>query len=135
MTSEARRALGQASVRIDHTPFRFGRECRSGRAASELDGPDRRAAIGTVPTNDVYLRDRGRRLRVSRHHFAIVQDEDGSFELRDCGSTCGTVVDEVSLGANEDEERRSLRHGSIVVVGGLRSPFMFQFLMTGDNGD
>lgn len=54
--------------------------------------------------NDVIINDDP---MVSRHHFQIVQDDDGSFRLADFGSTNGTYINgqkvsgEVELGEND----------------------------------
>lgn len=74
--------------------------------------------------NDVIINDP----MVSRHHFQIVQDNDGSFRLADFGSTNGTYINgqKVSGEVNLDEN-------DIIRVGNTIIPWMQYF--SGDLSD
>jgi hypothetical protein len=77
--------------------------------------------------NDVYLIDDGRMLNISREHFLIEKNDDGSFTLLDRMSACGTFV-----GGKAGEKRCHgsscpLADGDIIIVGVPTSPYIFKF--------
>ena len=102
------------------TTLKRGRTRRRTGAWLELNGgridlPDGDSIqIGRDPTADVHLDDR----RVSWRHAAIAV-EDGSYLLRDLGSTNGTRVD----GAPVGDAGRRLAAGNEIKFGGLRVVF------------
>lgn len=126
LTVEARRALsGAADLRLTRFPFRVGRESRSSADARVVVLDERRR--GTVPpNNDLYIWDPGPLLNVSREHFQIERSESGEYLVRDRGSTCGTLVGNVRLGAG-GPEGCVLYPDNTIVVGTPQSPFVFRF--------
>ncbi len=126
LTGEARLAFsGAAELRLTSFPFRVGRESRSPlEAGVVVDSERRRQAV--APNNDLYLWDPGRLLNVSREHFQIERSDSGEFFVRDRGSTCGTLVGNVRLGAGGPESCVLLPDNTIV-VGTPQSPFVFRF--------
>ena len=53
---------------------------------------------------------------VSRHHFQIVQDDDGSFRLADFGSTNGTYINGQRVSGEVDlEENDIIRVGNTII--------------------
>lgn len=128
LTGEARLALsGAAELRLTRFPFRVGRESRSPLETGVIvDAERRRQAV--APNNDLYIWDPGRLLNVSREHFQIERSDSGEFFVRDRGSTCGTLVGNVRLGAGGPESCALLPDNTIV-VGTPDSPFVFRFEM------
>ena len=62
--------------------------------------------------NDVIINDP----MVSRHHFQIVQDDDGSFRLADFGSTNGTYINGQRVsGEVELDENDIIRVGNTII--------------------
>lgn len=62
--------------------------------------------------NDVVINDP----LVSRHHFQIVQDDDGRFRLADFGSTNGTYINgQIVSGEVELDENDIIRVGNTII--------------------
>ena len=127
VTPEARAAARAEEIPLDHFPFRVGRESRSSDAPPG-GGAERRDGA-TPPSSDLYLADTGKRLQVSRDHFRIDCKDDGSYELVDTGSTCGTIVDGEVLGGNREGGRRGLASGSRITVGTRESRLIYEFVV------
>lgn len=126
LTGEARLALsGADEIKLTRFPFRVGRESRSPLGTGAKVQHERRQQ-SLPPNNDLYIWDPGPLLNVSREHFQIERGDDGEFLVRDRGSTCGTLVGGVRLGAGEPESC-VLLPGNTIVVGTSQSPFVFQF--------
>lgn len=126
LTGEARLALsGAAELRLTRFPFRVGRESRSPMEAGVVVHDERRRQ-SMAPNNDLYIWDPGPLLNVSREHFQIERSDNGEFFIRDRGSTCGTLVGNVRLGAGGPESC-ALFPDNTIVVGTPQSPFVFQF--------
>lgn len=87
---------------------------------------------GDPPNNDLYLIDRGKLLNVSREHFQIDKKEDGTYEVVDRGSACGTIVANHVVGGHDKGGRYPLEDGNIIIVGTPKSPFVFKFLSSSD---
>lgn len=79
------------------------------------------------PSNELYLLDHEEFLNISREHFQIDRKPDGSYEVIDRGSTCGTIVDNVAGGGHGKPTHLPLRHGSVIRVGTPSSPYVFRF--------
>ena len=128
LTSEARKSIQGDEIILDKSPFRVGRECRVRMVDGSLHVIERRKTHDP-PNNDLYLLDGGRRLNVSREHFQIEQKEDGTYELLDRGSACGTIVGKQVVGGSDKGGRGLLKDGDVIVVGTSESPIMFRFLL------
>lgn len=126
MTPEAQQCIQSAEIEICTFPFRVGRESR-GHTAKESGVFARIRKRHVPPNNDLYLTDNNETLNVSREHFQIEKKEDGSFELIDRASACGTIVNGQMVGGNREGGRCSLKYGDEIVVGLFSSPFVFQF--------
>ncbi|MCX7591058.1 MAG: FHA domain-containing protein [Kiritimatiellae bacterium] len=134
LTLEAREAINRDEVRIRTFPFRVGRESRMGLVHGVFQSLERRK-LTTPPNNDLYVMDRGKRLQISREHFQIERNTDGSFVLVDRGSACGTIVDDQVVGGDDKGGRCPIRNGSVIVVGTSASPYRFQFLVLESSGE
>jgi len=126
LTDEARRSVKCGAIIMDKFPFRIGRQSRTNGNNSLDDKFDRRMP-GNSPNNDYYLLDENRPLHISREHFQVEQQEDGTYELLDLGSACGTSVDGHNIGGERKEMRYPVHKGSIVVLGTSGSPYAFKF--------
>jgi hypothetical protein len=129
LTEEAEQSIKDREIKLDKFPFRIGRQSRSnGRNGS--GGKFDRRLPGNSPNNDYYLIDGGRHLNISREHLQIEKREDGSYEVLDRGSTCGTSVDDHHIGGSNKKVRYPLKKGSILVLGTPGSPYVFKFLLS-----
>ncbi len=128
LTEEARKSLQRDERRIDHFPYRVGRERRVALIAGEYRSIERREG-DAPPTNELYLLDLGEKLNVSREHFQIEQDPDGGYALLDRGSACGTIVDGQPVGGQDRGGRCPLKNGSQIRVGISTSPYLFEFVI------
>jgi hypothetical protein len=104
--------LPLAGIAITRFPFVVGRAVKRGEAAPacaiDLTVPD------SVP------------LRMSRLHFWIARGSDGP-QIRDCGSTLGTLVNGVGIGQHFIRDHAVLTTGeNVVVAGGVGSPYVFR---------
>ncbi len=127
VTEEARHALRDVEVLIDHFPFKVGRESRT--ALSKLSMSLERR-LGSAPQlNDVYLVEPvvSQFLHVSREHFLIDEAESG-FVLVDRGSVCGTLVAGKAVGGDRLGGRTELHDGDEIIVGTAASMFIFKVL-------
>ncbi|MCD6333799.1 MAG: FHA domain-containing protein [Candidatus Latescibacteria bacterium] len=130
MTSEARASIQEKEeIKLDTFPFRIGRESRIRMVNGKPQLMERRK-FQAPPNNEVYLIDMGRRLNVSREHFQIEKNEDGTYTLVDRGSACGTIVGKQSIGGGDQGGNALLKDGDVIVVGTPKSPFVFKFLMS-----
>ncbi|MCE9612977.1 MAG: FHA domain-containing protein [Lentisphaerae bacterium] len=130
VTPEAIQAVGTDHIPLAALPFRVGRESRYGVMHGKVVSMERRQSAA-APNNNLYLLDNAEFLNVSREHFLIERKPDGSFEVVDRGSTCGTIVDDQAAGGESSIMRRPLRHGSLIRVGTPTSPFLFRFVIDG----
>ena len=128
LTDEARTAMQRDERMIKHVPYRVGREQRVALVGGEYRSIERRQT-GEPPTNELYLLDVGDKLNVSREHFQIEQEQDGSYVLTDRGSACGTIVDDQPVGGQDHGGRHPLRNGSTIRVGTSSSPYLFAFVI------
>lgn len=113
LTNEARDALdGQTLLPIPHVPFKIGRKSRSGgRSDNDLDLVESSSA-------NVF--------HVSRQHLAIEQ-RDSIWFLIDRKSTGGTLVNGKAIGGNRKGGRTELRDGDVIVLGTVKSPYVYRF--------
>lgn len=127
LNPESHAAMQREAIALEHFPYRVGRESRVGFDGSSYASLERRG--GTPPSNDLYLLDRGERLNVSREHFQIEMEADGTYALVDCGSFCGTIVDGEAVGGHDRPGRCPLKAGSQIRVGTGSSPYLFEFVL------
>lgn len=125
-TPTTRLSIDRDEIRLDHFPFRVGREARAHLAAATPGTSERREIAGR-PNNDLYVKDMGRPLNVSREHFQIEENSDGSYELVDRGSACGTIVGGHIVGGNYAGGRCALEFGDAIIVGTPESAIVFRF--------
>jgi predicted component of type VI protein secretion system len=88
-----------------------------------------RRRTGAPPNNDVYLLDTTEKLQISREHFQIEQRADGSFELVDRGSACGTRVGNRAIFDGDKGGRCELKPGDSITLGINSSPYVFRFVV------
>jgi pSer/pThr/pTyr-binding forkhead associated (FHA) protein len=125
LTPEAYAALGAHEREITRVPYRVGREARETRRTAQGFAAERRDP-GSRPINDLFLRDRGEPLNVSREHFAIDRG-DTEYILVDQASTCGTIVEGQSVGGHARGGSIPLHDGDVIIVGTSLSPYVFKF--------
>jgi hypothetical protein len=128
LTEEARKSIKGEVIMLDKFPYRIGRQSRSNGEFGPREESDRREPDHSF-NNDYYLIDDGRQLNISREHLQVDKKEDGSFEVFDRGSTCGTYVDDHNIGGDNKNARYPVKKGSVVVLGTLNSPYVFKFLI------
>lgn len=125
ITPTARLSIGDEVV-LDRFPFRVGREGRS-QSSSHKQSLRERRQVPKQTSNDLYVKDFGKSVNVSREHFQIEAKEDGTFELVDRGSACGTIVGDHVIGGNFIGGRCPLEIGDCIVVGTRQSSIVFEF--------
>lgn len=126
-TATTRLSIDQEHIKVSAFPFRVGREART-NLMSKLPGFGERRNTKANPNNDLYIRDMGRPLNVSREHFYIERTEDGDYELVDRGSACGTIVNGHTIGGEYTGGRCMLQDGDSIVVGTPESAIVFEFV-------
>lgn len=127
LTNEAVHALGgRHELPIAAFPVRFGRERRS--AQQPVAENVRRE--GSPPLNHVYLNEisDSSSHHISGAHFEITQVE-GRIFLVDRGSACGTLVAGARVGGRRAGGTAELHDGDEIVVGTIRSPYVFRFTL------
>ena len=128
LTPEAEESVGGAcEIPIRTYPFRVGRETRDATGFLGLGSPERRVMLRGI-NNHLNLHDDGALMFISRKHFQIERDPQGGFLVKDRGSVCGTVVDKNLVGGDRRGGSCPLHDGHVIIVGGLDSPYVFQFL-------
>lgn len=107
--------LGDGGLRIADFPFVIGRK----------DEESERHRIGLT------LRDR-RPYQLSRRHF-MINEGDSGYEVCDCGSNNGTIVNGAKLGGGTTTFRMVLNAGeNEIIAGTASSPFRFLCLVETD---
>jgi pSer/pThr/pTyr-binding forkhead associated (FHA) protein len=124
LTPEAKASIDAIQIEITRYPFRVGRECRS---AKWTEFPDSRRRPDSSPNNDLFLRDEGHLLNISRQHFQI-ERRNGAFFLVDLGSMCGTLVEGTTIGKDRNGGEKQLDNGDVIIVGSSESRQIFKFL-------
>ena len=115
LTAEARARVSVEGLSVRGFPFRVGREAARGES-NPLDWNDL-----SLPDSEPYS--------LSINHFAIEQTEDG-VAVRDRGSRFGTVVNGVAIGAETDQNMKTLEIGANeLIAGGADSPFRFRLVV------
>lgn len=126
-TATTRLSIDVDDIKMKTFPFRVGREART-HLMAKLPVFGERRNTKVAPNNELYVRDMGRPLNVSREHFAIERHTDGSFELVDRGSACGTIVNGNVIGGEYTGGRCPLFDGDTIVVGTHDSAIAFEFV-------
>jgi predicted component of type VI protein secretion system len=124
LTPEAKASLGAMQIEIPHYPFRVGRESRSGNGTMFANS---RRRPGSSPSNDLFLRDAGQLMNISREHFQI-ERRNGAFFLVDRGSACGTLVEGITIGKDRNGGEKQLASGDVIIVGTSESRQAFKFV-------
>jgi len=124
LTPEAKASLAAIQIEIPCYPFRVGRESRSGNATLF---PNSRRRPDSSPNNDLFLRDAGHLINISREHFQI-ERRDGAFYLVDRGSVCGTLVEGITIGKGRNGGEAQLKNGDVIIVGTSDSRQAFKFV-------
>lgn len=127
LTTEATSALQSDTRAFAEFPFRVGRDTRN------LAGPEPRAIIerrtsGMEANNELYLRETGLEVFVSREHFQIDR-VDGQYRLVDRHSALGTWVEGRLLGGDRRGGDCQLFSGDIIIPGSYKSGFIFKFVV------
>jgi pSer/pThr/pTyr-binding forkhead associated (FHA) protein len=134
VTPEAKAAinkscLGEELIGIWSFPFRIGRESRVHVVEGELVISERhRPGKESLPNNDVYLLDGGKQLHISREHLSIEKTAEG-YRVSDRESACGTTVNTDTVGGEESGGAHPLSDGDRIRLGGMNSPFVFEFIV------
>lgn len=126
-TATTRLSIDVDEIKMMKFPYRVGREART-HLMAKLPIFGERRNTRAQPNNDLYIRDMGRPLNVSREHFLIEKHEDGSYELIDRGSACGTIVNGNVIGGEYTGGRCPLFDGDTIVVGTHESAIAFEFV-------
>lgn len=132
LNPETQNAVPQALLRDDKVviskfPYKIGRESRMIRIDGRLERIERPKKDDSSPNNDLYLMDRGERLNVSREHFQIEKNSNG-YLLVDRGSSCGTKVEGVKVGGEDQGGSVLLHDGDVIAVGAAGTPYLFRFI-------
>lgn len=130
VTPTARLIIGE-EVELNCFPFRVGREGRKQPPPGLLSRMERRPAP-EPNNNELYVKDFGKVVNVSREHFQIEEKDDGSYELVDRGSACGTIVGNNLVGGNFSGGRCPLSFGDAIIVGTRQSEIVFEFSQAND---
>ncbi len=77
LTLETQSGMHAKEIRIDHFPFRVGRENRGPYASMRRMGERRSGEQGQ--TNDLYLWDSGEEYYISQRHFSIEKEKRSLF--------------------------------------------------------
>ena len=128
LTTEAKSALQSDAYSFGEFPFRVGRDTRtlSGPVPREIA---ERREHRMQPNNDLYLREAGPEVYVSREHF-LIDCMGGEYRLVDRQSALGTWVDGRLIGGDRRGGDCRLVPGDIVIPGSYKSGFIFKFLVS-----
>ena len=128
VTPTARLSIGDEIV-LDRFPFRVGREGRSQPVNGRRGATSQRTQHPQRSSNELYVKDFGKSVNVSREHFQIEAKDDGTYELVDRGSACGTIVGDQVIGGNFTGGRCPLVIGDSIIVGTRHSAIVFEFVL------
>jgi hypothetical protein len=133
MSAEAEEAIPQ-NQRIDDLvvirkfPFRIGRESRVRTVNGRLERTERPKMGDREPNNDLYLIDSGKLLNISREHLQIEKEAKG-YMLLDRGSACGTKIDGIAVGGEDNGGKAELKDGDVFAIGTAATPFLYKFIV------
>jgi len=131
LTDGSKYAITKKSYELDvipiyNYPFKIGREARVEHVNGETIVKERHKLDASMPSNDAYLVDNGKLLQISRRHCVIAMEND-SYKLKDRGSACGCMVNDVKIG-NELDDNCGLEDGDIITLGSHNSNYKYQFI-------
>ncbi len=134
VTSEAKhsiikRSFSQDIIPIYDYPFRIGRESRFEHVDNEIIIQKRHDLSGYQPNNDVYLFDSGEFLQISKEHCTIVINDANEYILQDMRSSCGSLINQVQLGGDNENTTSVLNDGDIITLGSKESEYKFKFIL------
>ncbi len=128
-----KRIFNHNIIPITRYPFRIGREARVEYIDGEVVLQERHSLSGQEPNNDVYLFDNGKFLQISREHCSILYDaQKKEYVLEERGSACGSAVNDVRIGTDEERFVAPLHDGDIITLGTKESKFRFKFITFDD---
>ena len=133
ITSEAKhsiikRSFGQDIIPIYHYPFKIGRETRIAHIDNEIIVRKRHGLTNYQPNNDAYLYDDGELLQISKEHCSIVNNDTNEYILQDMESSCGSLINDVELGGDNDNTY-VLNDGDIITLGSKESKYKYKFIL------
>ena len=131
MTPQAEQAIPDGFnvagyVVIRQFPFRVGRESR-GEVVDGLFIRKERPRSAQAPNNDLYLKDPGPAMHVSRQHLRIERTADG-YQVVDVGSSCGVGVGGARAGTGVARMSLELKDGDIIAIGTLETQLRYKFI-------
>ncbi len=131
LTDSSKYAITKKNCKLDvipiyNYPFKIGRETRVGHVKGETIVKERHKLDTSTPSNDAYLVDNGKFLQISRKHCVIAMEDD-SYKLKDRGSACGCMVNDIKIG-NELNDNCRLKDGDIITLGSDNSNYKYQFI-------
>ena len=137
VTDEAENAIthhqmGKNTISIYKFPFYVGREMRANIVNGHLQIMERRMKAHHSHHNDLYLKDMGDLLQISRKHFAI-KSTNGEYILQDLGSACGMMVGDVHIGGMDKGGSFIIKDGDIIGIGKETTPYFFKFIVLDGN--
>jgi hypothetical protein len=124
LTPEAQDCLGVSRLKINKYPFRVGRESRVRHVPMSVERRRQSSALN----NDLYLRETGEVLNVSREHFQI-ERRGSAYYLVDRGSACGTLLEGIVIGGGRAGGEHRLADGDVIIVGTSESRHVFKFVI------
>lgn len=127
LTTVAKSALQTDARSFSDLPLRVGRDTRTSNEPVTREVAERRAR-GMPANNDIYLRESGAEVFVSREHF-LIEHVGAQFRLIDRQSTLGTWVDGRLIGGDQRGGECQLRSGDVIIPGSYKSGFIFKFLV------
>ena len=130
LTTEATSALRSDAYLCTELPLRVGRDTRTLNGLVPREIAERRTP-GMEPNNDLYLREAGHEVYVSREHF-LIDYVGGEYRLVDRLSALGTWVEGRLIGGDRRGGDCRLLPGDIIMPGSYKSGFIFKFLV-GEN--
>jgi hypothetical protein len=130
---ESKNAIPYLTVQCDvisifKFPFCVGRESRTRMIDEQYVVIGRETSFDVLPTNDIYLIDRGEFLQVSREHFQIEKHSE-EYYLVDRGSHCGVYVNDKRLHGEGKLITEKLCDGDIIKIGTMESLYIFEFIV------
>lgn len=127
LTTVAKSGLQTDAWSCSELPLRVGRDTRASNAPVTRETAERRAR-NMPPNNEIYLRESGAEVFVSREHF-LIEQVGAQFRLVDRLSTLGTWVDGHLIGGDHRGGDCQLRSGDVIIPGSYKSGFIFKFLV------
>jgi len=116
----------QNIIPIWHFPFRIGRESRYKPSEVGIQ-IFKRLLSDSKPNNDLYLLDLQEYFHISREHL-LIDKKENHYTLNDRKSACGTTLN----GKTFYDSTLTLQSGDTIQIGGVESPYLFEFVILED---